>query len=786
MAEISSSCNFYSHPNRCLCGHLLVVKDLSSLFAKEIVFRKFEIYGETIEKSKFTKCSELIALSHDLGKATEFFQKHILKGETGSKRSSHSLISAFIGYIAAKEKFTDSVLPYILFAAVKNHHSDLEDFLSNFVLDESDAELLVAQWDSTDKFKFSRLLERISFPMGTDKLKEYFKKDMILKTVRNAKREVRKLLSGNSENFYFMFNLLFSILVDADKADASSGANVKRNVFSRKRIPANLIDKYLEEYIEPASGKTRLNELRKETYRASVSKTDTGKHFYVLDAPTGIGKTLTSLSFALKLREKVQKEKGYIPRIIYAMPFLSIIDQNAEVMFDVFRKVLGREAYSNEVLVHHHLAGMTFKTSEFESDDGFGANLVESWNSEIIITTFIQLFYSLFTDRNKMLKKFHRIPNSIIILDEVQAIPPIYYKLIRETFGYMGENFGNYIVLSTATQPMILKGKPTVIPGSIDYSEVDRFEIDKYRYDTLQSDAEELSRYVIKDLEGNPEKNFLIIINTISYAEQIFEQIRNSGASGELIYLSSFVIPKERKRRIKKINNKNGKRKIVVSTQVVEAGVDIDLDVVYRDFAPFDSIVQASGRCNRNELRKSGVVKLFSIKDKRGKELWSYIYDLPSIERTKKLFEDTPIDELCVRKLAKEYAKSMDEIVSQSKSDEILAAIRRADYRQIKNFQLIKEDVSRVPVFIETDEYGAQIWERYCEISKIPDRFERKNKFLKIRKDFYDYVVSIPERILKGNSPPLVNGFFYAGMSQITEYYDEDTGFKRRTGDVFW
>ncbi len=786
MEKRLSSCKFYSHPNRCLCEHLLSVKNLSTTFAKEVVFEKFEIYGETIGKNEFIDCSGLIALSHDLGKATKFFQEHILEGKAGSRRSSHSLISAFIGFVAAKKKFTNSILPYILFAVVRNHHSDLDDFLNSFVIDNSDAKLLVEQWNSINKDGFFRLLEKIHFLVETNELEAYFNEGVILKTVRKAKREVRKLLRDSSKDLYFMFNLLFSILIDADKSDASSASNIQENIFARKQISANLIDKYLEKYIEPTTKKTRLNELRRETYQASVSKIDAEKHFYVLDAPTGIGKTLTSLSFALKLREAVQKEKGYIPRIIYAMPFLSIIDQNAEVMFDVFRRIVGREAYSNEVLVHHHLAGMVFKTSEFERDDGFGANLVESWNSEIIITTFIQLFYSLFTNKNKMLKKFHRIPNSIIILDEVQSIPSVYYKLLRETFAYMGKNFNNYVLLSTATQPLVLKGKPTVIPDSIDYSEINRFEIDNIRHDVLQLDVEELCRYIIEDLENNSEKDFLIIINTISYAEQVFKKIQTSGVNGEIIYLSSFVVPKERKLRIKRINSKNGKRKIVVSTQVVEAGVDIDLDIVYRDFAPFDSVVQSSGRCNRNRLEKSGVVKLFSIKDKRGRELWSYIYDLPAVEQTKKLLQAMPMDEVCIRKLAKEYAKSMSKIVSQSKSDEILAAIRKVDYQQIKNFQLIKEDILRAPVFIEADEDSARIWRKYCEISEIRDKFERKNKFLKIRKDFYDYVVSIPERILKENSPPEVNNFFYVCSSQINEYYNKYTGFKRKAGDGFW
>jgi len=159
---------------------------------------------------------------------------------------------------------------------------------------------------------------------------------------------------------------------------------------------------------------------------------------------------------------------------------------------------------------------------------------------------------------------------------------------------------------------------------------------------------------------------------------------------------------------------------------------------------------------------------------------------LPAVEQTKKLLQTMPMDEVCIRRLAKEYAKSVSKIASQSKSDEILAAIRKVDYQQIKNFQLIKEDILRAPVFIEADEDSARIWRKYCEISEIRDKFERKNKFLKIRKNFYDYVVSIPERILKENSPPEVNNFFYVCSSQINEYYNKYTGFKRKTGDLFW
>ncbi len=792
MGRTSYSCNFYSHknPKICLCEHLKSVEQLCELFTNGVVlFDNFSICGETVDKQKIVGSAKLIALSHDLGKATEFFQDYLLKDGRSSFRNRHSLISAVIGFKAAQKIFgNESVISYLVYTVIKNHHSDLGDFLDNFVLDEQDTVILKEQWESIDKDKFKNLLLKIRYPLDFLAIESLFKDNLILNEIRRSKIKVRRLLGkNNNQKLYFLFTLLFSILIDADKSNTAAKGLSVHHMFNRQDIPSDIVEQYLKDYIEPNAGKSKINKLRKETYKYVINKVNDEKHFYVLDAPTGMGKTLSVLSFAVKLRNRVYKKHGYLPRIIYAMPFLSIIDQNAEVVSDIFEKILKRRPYSNEVLVHHHLSEILFETKEFENlETNLSKNLIESWNSEIVITTFIQLFYSLFTNRNKMLKKFHRILNSIIILDEVQAIPPVYYKLIRKTFAYMSETFGLYVILSTATQPLILQNCAVRMPekSEVNYSLIDRFVIETNNNKIAFDDFVEK---LAEDLKKNSDKSFLVIVNTISYAEKIFDAISKSKIYGDLVYLSSFVTPSERKERIDKIKDENDKRKIVISTQVVEAGVDIDLDIVYRDLAPFDSIVQSAGRCNRNGLTKCGRVNVFEIIDERGRALWSYIYNLYALERTKKLLENRRIDEIVSRQLSVYYSDDISSIISQKKSNDILEAIEKLRYHIVADFRLIEEDLERFPVFIETDEALKKgVWRKYEQIAQIEDKFKRRDEFLKIRKEFYDYIVSIPAKILQVNAPPLVYGFYFVKNNQLDEFYNRNTGFIRNGQNAIW
>src|SRR5208337_873670 len=210
-----------------------------------------------------------------------------------------------------------------------------------------------------------------------------------------------------------IFSLFYySLLLDGDKRDAAE-ISAKRNMDG---LRSDLVDTYRK---KPGFTDSThpINQLRNEIYDDVISKVgtlDLNQKIYSLNVPTGTGKTLTSASFALKLRERIANETGIIPQIIYCLPFMSIIDQNYEVISQIFSSVYGDEIPSDILLKHHHLADISYTASDDESIDDDAAHLlIEGWNSEFIITTFVQFFHTIISNRNRAIRKYHSLANAI-------------------------------------------------------------------------------------------------------------------------------------------------------------------------------------------------------------------------------------------------------------------------------------------------------------------------------------------------------------------------------------
>jgi CRISPR-associated endonuclease/helicase Cas3 len=247
-----------------------------------------------------------------------------------------------------------------------------------------------------------------------------------------------------------------------------------------------------------------------------------------------------------------------------------------------------------------------------------------------------------------------------------------------------------------------------------------------------------------------------------------------------ITYLSTHITPKERLERIRDIKEK--KYKVVVTTQLVEAGVDIDFDVVVRDIAPLDSINQASGRCNRNGNNK-GEVYIVVLKDDKNKKYASYIYnDGVLLNITEKILSGRDeIKEGEFLELIDHYYKETKEKKSQDVSRNLLEAVTRLRYDSedetisISDFKLIDEDYQKIDVFIELDERAEKIWGEYMKLKNIADLFLRKRTFDSIKTDFYQYVISIPANTK--NMPTLVGEIGYVKQAVLGDYYDGETGF---------
>ena len=235
-------------------------------------------------------------------------------------------------------------------------------------------------------------------------------------------------------------------------------------------------------------------------------------------------------------------------------------------------------------------------------------------------------------------------------------------------------------------------------------------------------------------------------------------------------------------KRIEQLRNKE--KRIAISTQLIEAGVDIDFDVVYRDFAPFDSIIQSAGRCNREGRRKEGIFNVVKLKDENGKFFYSYVYDIFLISKTEKILKKNFYTEKDVLELVENYYSEISKGKSDKTSLELLENLyilkfydekEEGKINSIADFVLIKENVYKRDVFIELDEEAKSIWNEFRKIKKIRDIIERRKSFDKLKADFHKYIVSVP---VNDNPPPVENGIYYVSYESLEDFYDKNYGFK--------
>ena len=765
----------------------------------------------------------LIGICHDFGKATTYFQKYIRESDEIKKaklknkpETHHGLISAIFTYYIVKEYLKTKnllnekyyeYLPVMSFLVVKRHHGNLQNVDDEIIFDDTDDQTLEKQMNSIDFDKLSEIYNpllkkfKLNWKVIKNKLLDSqpvriydevsYQKEYII-DFSKEKRRIRNI----EENFFFYFTtlVLYSILLDADKVDAANLKKVKRI-----DIDENLVDKYKKLKFKKNESE-KINKTRNEIYDEVISNVkyvdlDSDKIFS-LNVPTGTGKTLTALSFALKLRKRIESEKGYKPRIIYSLPFLSIIDQNFFVFKDAFKVVTKESQTSDLLLKHHHLSDVLYtrREDEFENSNDKDRSkdllLIEGWNSEIVVTTFIQFFYSLISNKNRAIRKVHNIINAIVILDEIQAIPHKYWLLLKKIMSFFAEHFNTYFVFITATQPLIFdetEGEIISLVRNKDkyFNALNRVELSTH-LDAICFD--DFRKIIEKDIVENSDKSFLIILNTINTSKNMYNFIKELEIPNrELYYLSTNIVPKERLKRIKESKKKRGN--IIVSTQLVEAGVDIDVDVVYRDFAPLDSINQAAGRCNRNFNHKKGIVKLFVLKEKKDeRSYYPYtIYENFLISKTKEVLKavsEERIEESKFLYLSQDYFERVNVGKSEDKSREILKKVEKLKFDELSAFKLIEKSYPQVDTFIELDEDAQSVWKKYQEIVSIKDFEKRRKEFLTIKKKFYDYVISVPARF-DLNLPPLVHGFYYVANDQLDNYYDKDTGFHPGEVDIY-
>lgn len=776
------------------------------------IFQRKKLNFKLFSHEELKKLNEIILLTHDVGKAISYFQEYMtdIQDEKdiirykGKEIKAHGLISGILSFEIAKTCVKNEVLPFIAFIAVARHHNDLDNFMHYFSMFSDEVnQKLIQQFKSIDKTELQCVLRKIGINFDMENYTiDTFQKDIALLsgcTYRNkAKANLRNLET------FLLINFLFSILTFSDKLEAilySQNENLElflKQMGEKNEIPSNLV----EDYKSGLSIKNiEMVAWRDEIYADVVESTvdlNLDNKILSINLPTGAGKTLTALKSSLILKERLKKEREIEAKIIYVLPYTSIIEQN----YDVFKAVFKTE--DNRILMkHHHLSGRVYQYEKDQTleefDGGVGEHLIETWESEVVVSTFVQLLHSILTNKNKQLKKFHNIANSIIILDEVQNIPQRYWKLIHHIFKQMADNLNCYFIFMTATMPMIFSEEEREIYELAKnkakyFLKFNRVNINTSLLKTtmnLDSFKSLLSNH-IRDAEN---KSFLIVVNTIKSSTELYQYLKNTFQRDEQVYyLSTNIIPRDRLDRIRSIKRKeDGKRRIIVSTQMIEAGVDIDIDIVYRDIGPMDSINQTAGRCNREGVAAKGEVFLVQLVDDKNneKKYSDYVYDFILMDSTNKVLKDKEIiEEKDIFQLSKAYFDLLKKYSKTDESNSILSSVIGLDYKDAfvassgsgknKNaFELIEQDFKTVDVFIEIDENAISIWEKYNLILKIKNQFERKKEFNKIKKDLYQFIVSVPERVFKKHLDISENQLNRISKEMLSTIYSKETGFIR-------
>jgi len=584
------------------------------------------------EKVGLGNQGELIGLVHDLGKYSERFQSYLrsaaglinpdhddyveareLKGKV-----DHSTAGAqFVWNEVSKSGELGRIVGQALALCIASHHSGLIDCLSSVAskpvedtftkrLEKPDERTHLREvsqrMDTGIKSRFDQLMRS---PDLVGAMKESIRQIMIRDQVKGLephRNQITQFKLG------MLVRFLFSCLIDADRidsADAEKPGSAKQRLRGRYAEWPLLIER-LETHLEALPVQEPIDRLRRTISDQCRDGAIRKKGIYTLTVPTGGGKTLASLRFALHHAACHGME-----RVIYLVPFTSIIDQNA----DVARKILEpTEADRGNIVLEHH-SNLTSEQQGWKEK-----MLSENWDAPVVFTTNVQLLEALFGGGTRGARRMHRLANAVLIFDEIQTLPINCVHLFCNAMNFLVEHCGSTIVLCTATQPLLNEVDPG--KGAMKFTRDDELMSDVQglfdalkRVDVLNQrkpggwSDEEIARLALDEVAQCG--SCLVIVNTKRSARALYQLCR--GSDGILVFhLSTNMCPTHRKEVLHKIRTQleNKSPVLCISTQLIEAGVDIDFGAVIRHTAGLDSVAQAAGRCNRHGRRPVGRVHL--------------------------------------------------------------------------------------------------------------------------------------------------------------------------------
>ncbi|QGN07717.1 CRISPR-associated endonuclease Cas3'' [Halorhabdus sp. CBA1104] len=640
-----------------------------------------------------------------------------------------------------------------------------------------------------------------------------------------------------SSSCYGLVLQCWSALVLADKTSAAGAAN-ESETYAPRQPGFETLSEYIEDLEAGVTADTdgtkteRLNfhrsEARKDVLDNVASFAESGGGIGTLTLPTGMGKTLTGLSAAFALRDALDGD-----RVVYALPFTSIIDQVVDEIEEIYETDTAGRLFT----AHHHLAETTIRDIDDQSADDADRNddiagmLGESWRAGLTVTTFVQLFESLAGPQNRQSMKLPALRDAVVVLDEPQSLPLDWWKLVPRLVDVLTEQYDATVIAMTATQPRLFEDEFELVDDPDRYFEVVRrvsYALDESteRYIESQSEPKPYAA-AANELREVVEsgQTTLAVCNTIDSARELTEQVGDDGFvdvgrlyddelqnqgtvedvdpveiaknvaatdDNALLHLSTRLRPADRLTLIEtaKALTERGHPTLTISTQLVEAGVDISFDRVFRDLAPIDSIVQAAGRCNRSFEREQGVVTVWwlDVPDEQSKTPAEAVYNrgttlLPTVADTLRQIRDES-GSLSETDVAR---RGVERYFERLREDKDVGKQTYADWvddakaKELGTVSLIDEQlsaeivVSRTPAERERAEAirNAQHNFEFEELRQLLD----ETKPLRISVPYHSEDSETADAIT--DLPPLVEdeGIYELDVQQNPSHFDRTTGF---------
>ena len=793
--------------------------DLNKYYSHPGKLLKVHLENVVLSSKRFTssRAAKLVSLFHDIGKVNPNFQEK-LNGLCPKGYDHHAYLSAYaflMFLIKNPDKF--EVPPefnsknYLisLVTVVAKHHGDLPDMMpngDNSVLSGNEVSNLYAFLDKMH-ISFGNVFSELlgiepSMPssMEEDRIRLFFKR------IVNQPNDYNVALP-----FYLEIQSIFSALIKADKSDAGDMVSTIAKEAEDLESFSQIYPSMLQHYLDDLNSQTLLNvertNIRLESINSIRKGLKDGKQIFELTAPTGSGKTLMLLSLA----SEIIKAKG-AKRIIYGLPFLSITEQ---VESEVLKILKGYECFVQRI--DSKSTNTRFDDIQKELDENPSEKLLQelealefqedTFGYPFIITTFVRIFETLLGNKNHELMKLPNFSNCVFLLDEIQSLPPRLYGFFVAYLDKFCKLTGSFAIVSTATQPVLrlpddnkeakdffLDYEPPFKLLSLSHYENPVFN--RYTVEVQKSiiDIEQLGLQVLQE-----EKSVLVILNTIQDTKDLYNFIRENMDDTNVLLLNTHFTPRDRSLKVYLAKRKlrQGDKVILISTQLIEAGVDIDFPVLYRDFATISSVVQSAGRCNRNgknpEKGKVVVVRLGTNQGERS----SLIYRGPDNELIKfsreSFYESGNCEEKDMLNIQKTFFdKICDQLIfgayGEKLKDNLMKDISQCMYEKVGKFSLIDNNIfgEECLFYVPRNgddknfklllEYQKNLKESLSHDDKISIIRCHKRKLSNQLKKMANRIVQI--RIKPNQSKPITSSNEdYNGLYKIsTKCYNFDTG----------